>query len=176
MARWPSLRSRTLSVVSKNSCPRRVSLQRSASGIVTLIARALTSTATSLLMDAWWHANGHPLTPRRTPDAGSFLERGLERGELGLGLRQLGGGVGARDDAAPGEQPRGVLPDEFRTPQRQPELAVPAGVQPADGAGVAPAIHALELGDHRRCFRGRRAAHRGGGVDRADEVQQPRPT
>src|SRR3954452_7841275 len=149
MARWPSLRSRTLSVVNKNSSPRRVSLQRSASGIVTLIARALTSTATSLLMDAWWHANGHPLTPRPTrapsPDAGSFLERGLERGELGLGLRQLGGGVGARDDAAPCEQPRGVPPDEFHTPQRQPELAVPAGVQPADGSCVAPAVHALEL-------------------------------
>src|SRR4051812_13296999 len=44
-----------LSVVSWNTSPRRVSVQRSACGIVTLIARALTSR--SLLMDGCSHAN-----------------------------------------------------------------------------------------------------------------------
>jgi hypothetical protein len=41
-----------LIVVSMNSLPRRVSVHRSASGIVTLIASAVTSTTSSPLMDA----------------------------------------------------------------------------------------------------------------------------
>jgi hypothetical protein len=44
-------------LVGVNSSPRRVSVQRSPSGIVTLIARALTSGATSLLMAAYSHAS-----------------------------------------------------------------------------------------------------------------------
>src|SRR5689334_5074930 len=41
-----------LSVVSMNSSPRLTSVQRSSAGIVTLMARALTSGPTSLPMDA----------------------------------------------------------------------------------------------------------------------------
>src|SRR5256885_6037473 len=50
-----------LSVVSMNSSPRLTSVQRSSSGIVTLMARALTSGPTSLVMDASSHAgaSGH---------------------------------------------------------------------------------------------------------------------
>src|SRR3954453_10791371 len=51
-AKCPSGRSRMLSVLSMNSSPRRVSVQRSASGTVTLMARALTSGASSMLMAA----------------------------------------------------------------------------------------------------------------------------
>src|SRR6476619_3894331 len=47
--------------------------------------------------------------------------------------------------------------------QREPELAVAAGVQPADRPRVATPIHALELADDGGRVVGRRPADRGGG-------------
>ena len=70
--------------------------------------------------------------------------------------------------AAAGEQPdpgAGVL----GRPQGDAELAVAATVEPADGSCVPAAIHALELADHGGGALGRRAAHRGCGVQRRGE-------
>src|SRR5690348_12192047 len=75
----------------------------------------------------------------------SALQGSLEGGELGLGLREFGDRVRPGDDPAPGEQPGPVLAGQLRAPQREAELAVTASDQPAHRAGVAPAVHALEL-------------------------------
>ena len=66
---------------------------------------------------------------------------------------------------------RTVVPVELRGAQRDAPLAVAGGVHPADRAGVAAAVHLLDLGDQRGRDRGGGAADGGGGVQRLGELQ-----
>jgi sulfate permease, SulP family len=60
--------------------------------------------------------------------------------------------------------------------QRDAELAVAVPVDPADRPGVAAAVHALELADHRQRALGRRPAHGGRRVQRRGEGQHRGPS
>ena len=71
-----------------------------------------------------------------------------QRLQLDLGLGQLGGRVGAGDDADAGEEV-GLAVAQQGAAQGDAELAVLGRVHPADRAGVPAAVHALELGDRR---------------------------
>ena len=68
-----------------------------------------------------------------------------------------------------------VVPGQLGAAQRQPELAVAAGVEPAHRAGVAAAVHALELADHRGGVRGRacRRPPRSGAPRRSARAARP---
>src|SRR5438132_7705500 len=69
-------------------------------------------------------------------------QRAEQGAQLDLGLLQLGGGVGAGDDAVAGEKPRPVLPEQPAA-QGQRQLAVAAAVDPAHRARVPAAVEAL---------------------------------
>ena len=64
---------------------------------------------------------------------------------------------------------RSVLRSTSAAAQRDPQLAVAAGVDPADRPGVPAAVHPLELADDRERPLGRCAADRGGRVQRRGE-------
>ena len=66
--------------------------------------------------------------------------------ELGLRLGELRVGVRARDDAAAGEEP-GPVAGDLGAAQRDAELAVAVGADPAHRPGVATPVHPLELAD-----------------------------
>ncbi len=63
------------------------------------------------------------------------------------------------------------LPSQLGRPQRDPELAVAAGVHPAHRPGVPAAVHALDLRDHLHGHLGRRAPDGGGGVQCRRELE-----
>ena len=90
--------------------------------------------------------SGSPTARSSEPRGSAGGERVAHRHELRLRLGELGLGVGVGDDAAAGEEPDGRAVELGRA-QGDAPLAVAGGVHPADRAGVAAAVHALDLGD-----------------------------
>src|ERR1700733_1687187 len=90
-------------------------------------------------------ATSRPCRPNR-PSRGLAVQGAAHGTELDLGLRELGGGIRARYDAAPGEQAGGTA-GQLRAAQRDAPLAVAVRVHPADRAGVTFPVHVLALPD-----------------------------
>ncbi len=87
------------------------------------------------------------------------LQGGLHGAELEAGLFELPLGEGAGDDPGAGEQ-AGAGAVDFCAAQGDALLAVAVSVGPADRAGVAATVHALQRADAVEGGSGRRAAHR----------------
>src|SRR5581483_6582811 len=87
--------------------------------------------------------------PSRPPDdrsprtaaisAGEGPDGGQHRPELHLRLGPLGVGVGPGHDPGAGHE-AGPAPVELGAPERHRPLAVAGGVDPADRAGIEPAV------------------------------------
>src|SRR5699024_558150 len=78
------------------------------------------------------------------------IKRLDDRAELSRRLLQLRVGIGAFNDAAPGEGPDRAQRRDLGSPQCDGPLAVTSGILPSDGASVAATVERFERLQERR--------------------------